>query len=169
MVRCKVIKLSIRLELGMTWGLGLSLINKTKQIKIKYYEGLKRRFPYFYILSGVPLVLVQVALSEQLSAPISHSSTSLQVTPFPKNPDLHSQSNEPILLLQLELTEQTFSPVWHSSISLHWRPLPSKPVLQAQMKPVSVLVQTAFLWQLCLPVAHWSASVVVVVVCVVVL
>ena len=88
-----------------------ALLTKLHKLRIKYYEGLKRRYLNFYILSGVPLVLVQVALSEQLWAPISHSSTSLQVTPFPKNPDLHSQSNDPILLLQLELTEQTFSPV----------------------------------------------------------
>jgi hypothetical protein len=72
----------------------------------------------------LPRVLRQVALAEQLFAPVVHSLTSAQLMPSPLNPALHAQVKPPGVLVHVASAWQLFAPLVHSLTSSQVTPSP---------------------------------------------
>ncbi len=104
-----------------------------------------------------PALLMQVALSSQLSCSYRHSSRSTQNSPSPAQPSAHSQPKPPKVLVHTALASQTS--LAHSSTSAHSVPSPSKPSLHAHVRACpGGSKQVALASQPPLAVAHSSAS-----------
>mmetsp|Transcript_28388 Transcript_28388/g.57663 ORF Transcript_28388/g.57663 Transcript_28388/m.57663 type:complete len:282 (+) Transcript_28388:121-966(+) len=73
--------------------------------------------PASHMQVKLPAVLVQLALSWQLSRSVSHSSTSAHVGPSPAKPWRHTHSNAPSVLIHSAEAAQLWLPSVHSSAS----------------------------------------------------